>query len=114
MPVSSPAGEALPPNGTPVTWKGMHNKRIAFLLLGGWITVCQATREHTLNPLGVDNSAAPVQQLPDRLSEVQAVRNGFVHHDLADNGDLLRTWACFQDCLRGLLLALYAGASPSG
>ena len=95
---------------TAIKWKGMGNKRIAFLLFGGWIPVYQTTREYVLNPLGVNSSAEYVQTLPDRLSELQNFRNGFVHHDLADTDDLLRTWECFQDCLKGLLQAFYSGS----
>jgi hypothetical protein len=94
---------------TAIKWNGMGNKRIAILLFGGWIPVYQATREHVLNPLVVDSSAEFVQTLPDRLSEFQSFRNGFVHHDLVDTDDLLRTWECFQDCLKGLLQAFYSG-----
>lgn len=94
----------------PINWNGMGNKRIALLLFGGWIPIYQATREHVLNPLGVDRSGEFAQALPDRLSEIQNLRNGFLHHDLADGADLLRTWECFQDCLKGLLQAAYSGS----
>lgn len=95
---------------TEIKWNGMGNKRIALLLFGGWIPVYQATREYVLNPLGVNSSAEFVQTLPDRLSEFQNVRNGFVHHDLAVTKDLLRTWDCFQNCLKGLLQAFYSAS----
>jgi hypothetical protein len=91
-----------------IKWNGMGNKRIALLLFGGWIPVYQTTPEHLLNPLGVKASEEYVQTLPDRLSEFQNLRNGFVHHDLANKDDLRRTWECFQDCLKGLLQAFYA------
>jgi hypothetical protein len=90
---------------TAIKWTGMGQKRIALLLFGGWIAICQATREHILNPLGVNSSGEYVQALPDRLSEFQDFRNPFVHHDLADTDDLLRIWNCFQACLKGLLQA---------
>jgi hypothetical protein len=85
--------------GTAIKWNGMGNKRIAFLLFGGWIPVHQATHEHVLNPLGVNRSAEHVQALPDRLTEFQDFRNGFLHYGLADFDDLPRTWECFQACL---------------
>ena len=93
-----------------IKWNGMGNKRIALLLFGGWIPVYQANREHILNPLGVNSSMEHVNALPDRLSEFQNLRNPFVHHDLANPDDLLRSWACFQDCLKGLLQAFYSGS----
>ncbi|MFL5342455.1 MAG: hypothetical protein ACJ8F7_20105 [Gemmataceae bacterium] len=95
---------------TAIRWNGMGNKRIALLLFGGWIPVCQGSREHVLNPLGVKGSEEYVQTLPDRLSEFQTLRNGFVHHDLADKNDLRRTWECFHNCLKGLLQAFYSGS----
>lgn len=96
---------------TAIKWTGMGNKRFALLLFGGWIRVYQATQEHSLNPLEVTISDQYVQNLPDRLGEFQNLRNGFVHHDLADKDDLRRTWECFQDCLKGLLQAFYAGSA---
>jgi hypothetical protein len=94
---------------TAIKWNGMGNKRIALLLFGGWIPVYQTTQEHVLNPLGVKRSEEYVQTLPDQLSQFQNLRNGFVHHDLADTDDLRRTWECFQGCLKGLLQAFYLG-----
>jgi hypothetical protein len=95
---------------TAVKWNGMGNKRIALLLFGGWIPVYRTTEERIVNPLGVKISESYVQTLPDRLSEFQNLRNGFVHHDVADADDLRRAWECFQDCLKGLLQAFYAGS----
>jgi hypothetical protein len=98
---------------TAIKWNGMGNKRIGLLLLGGWIPVCQGPREHPLNPLGVDRSGEYARILPDRLSELQNLRNGFVHHDLADIDALRNTWRCFQDCLKGLLQACYSAGTSS-
>ena len=93
---------------TPIKWNGMGNKRIALLLFGGWVPIYQAAHELILNPLEVNNSAEFIQTLPDRLTQFQDFRNGFVHHDLANAGDHLRCWQCFQDCLKGLLQAFYS------
>lgn len=94
-----------------IKWNGMGSKRIALLLFGGWIPVYQTTPEHLLNPLEINTSEEFVQTLPERLSEFQTLRNGFIHHDLADRDDLRRTWGCFQACLKGLLQAFYAGST---
>ena len=88
-------------------WSGTRNCAMALLLFGRRYRITNGSPFDVDNPLGIPGTDFELTQLRVALYRLQEVRNGFIHHDVANWDHVELVEGIFRDCVRGLVTLLY-------
>ncbi len=94
----------------PLHWSGTRNAAIALLLFGQKFRVGAESGYEIDNPLKLFGTEEDRAALRCDLYRLQDLRNGFIHHDPADQEQAVGVLACFRKCVRRLCYVLFGVA----